>query len=643
MANIIFAKSSSAQRALAEYSSKKIIDKISTISILVDSFSHNVAAHSLSAISTFFEKRRELLLNPFIKFDHKSWKQEFNLLDEPLVKRCLDKKRELNLKDIICLSEEIRRNLFGLIGKDARNESLQGHHLPIPIDDAITKFLNYLSDKSEFWSGAITGETAGGTIISLYDLIYEFIDNPLFIGTIIWSERITKINFIINNKEFVSVDFSIVNSGDLSGNYEFVKPLNKYDEIKLLLQKVQIFIPGDNVGKHSFYTILENILRNIKHYKYEDITEANLNIDFNEIDNKTCKLTVYLAHDLISNEALSDIVKETNEGFIRGIIDPKTDEPIMGGNSQSFLCARHLSTEIFLSDYEKRDSHIKVEEVNGKYLGYTFNMWIGKEFAIIQNNDTDKQDNYSRFKFLITQEKLGPLRGTSRSLKISDVSSNEINMNNIYQKWLSKFINQYQGISIVDERDCFGNGMKRIHFSHPSADKIKNGHLYVREHGIWRQILKSDYLKYENDIAEALLCGVVIYDNRISNIWNHPNVSPNREDIERELKLFVRSEQESELNIEDNIFKLSNNSAEIKISNKINFLIIHLSFVQKIFEDKYKNDGFEQFINDIFKAVNGRENFRLVITTGRGRSDWKKIAKKSNYSHLIAHKSPNST
>ncbi len=619
LANIIFSKSSSAQRALFDYEKRKIIEKVSSISILVDSFAHNIAAHSLSAISTLFERRNYLLQTPFKALNNPALNENFNT-DE-------------NLNDIIKNNINLRKKIFTI-----KENEVKYVKIPIPLDGVITKFLNYINDKSEFWSGVISGETYGGSIISLFALLYEFIDNPLFIGTIVKSERITKVKFEINNSDFALVDFSIINDADnVSGNFKFVEELNCFSALKTKLEEIKIFIPGDNVGKHSLFTVFENVLRNIKHSNYENLSEAIFCLNIKLIDNKFCELTAFLKHELPDIKDLNEIVENANKSFDKGVVEGKTNEPIMGGNSQCLLCAKHLYSENFYKDFEINKHYLTAVSVETKYFALSFKLWIGQEIIDITNNTDDNEEKFSGFKFIVSNEQLGEFMGTARSLTKDEINSNETV---VYKKWLNKFIYNYKGIKIIDWdlRDNvgnlinYGNGSAEFNFVH---SPIEEGKLYVREHGIWRKKLKDNFKFYEDDIAEALLCGVVIFDNRISNIWERPN----KINIERELKLFIRKESENQLEI-DNMFKLSLN--EITINRHINFLIIHLSFVQKIFNEKYKNSNFNNFIDDIYKAVNGRQTFRLIITTGRGRTDWKTIVKDSKYKHLIAHKSPNS-
>jgi|GEM_PF-2187528 len=659
LANTVFSKSSSAQRALFDYEKKKIIDRISSITILVDSFAHNISAHSLSAISTFFEQRSDLLQSPLINSEHKSCKVEFDLLQDDFVKNhfATFKDEDLSIDQLIKKSKKFREFITTLLRTDEFNQSEEVKSFNIPLDHSITKFLNYISDKSEFWSGAISGETFGGTIYSLFDLLYDFIDNPLFLGTIIKSEDITKIKFKINSTEFVSVDFSIIrNVTDIESNYDFIKELDDFEKIKNQLSEIKVFIPGDNVGKHTFYTIIENVLRNIKHCDYNNVDEAIINFNINSLDDKFCSLTIYLEHHIVSNKTIDEIVKETNKSFDNGVLEKNSNEPIMGGNSQCFICARHLLTESFLTNFNNNISFIKALNVNS-YFAFELKLWIGKDFCGIDEKGgiNIEEENYSRFKFVITENKLEPFNGTSRFLCKSQIS--EYELSSIYKLWLKKFINifnngvsiqdsdlQYQNGPNIGQPILWGSGKNKLFFKHPSANKYESGNLYVRAHGVWRKKLCKNFELYENEIAEALLCGIVIFDNRINNIWNHPHIENNIKDIEKGLRLYIRPEKEDCLTIEKDgvscLIKISDTN--IEIDESVNFLIIHLSFIQKIFLEKYKNNNFKQFLNDIFNSIKGRDNFRLIITTGRGRTDWKTIVKHHEFSYLVAHKSPNS-
>ena len=61
------------------------------------------------------------------------------------------------------------------------------------------------------------------------------------------------------------------------------------------------------------------------------------------------------------------------------------------------------------------------------------------------------------------------------------------------------------------------------------------------------------------------------------------------------------------------------------------FLVLHLSFIERILQEQYaskaSSDDVDFFVRNILIPIVGdgnklRENFVLVVTSGRGRSDW---------------------
>ena len=313
---------------------KNQIIRTGIISILIDSYAHNIGAHSISALK-WWVRLRSLGLE-------QRWKREKDLA-------CLrpEKVENEKLKEI---SEASIKNFFDYLGMADNNRfgssffslldfinymplgyeeeflsfqskfrksvyedenAKENPRFPVPIDHVMWRFLRYLQDKSAFWSGITRSNTFGGEIKSLYSVLWEdFANNPLFLGTIAASEGIFRllINIQIEDKdgnktggEFVEVDLSVLNkkkekSGDDSlstvsdhsgqavpqggSSYNFVKLREDFKQIKDQLNRLKIFFPGGVVGEQAFFTILENTLRNVKHIDKKDLVKVKTEGDW---------------------------------------------------------------------------------------------------------------------------------------------------------------------------------------------------------------------------------------------------------------------------------------------------------------------------------------------------------------------------
>ena len=750
-----------------EIQENQLIEKskeYANVSILIDSFAHNIAAHSLSALSTYFAKRKNMLEQRDIA-EFGNWKRDIELNGDELIyehsnkkeKRKLtnelEKVKEYNTKigypfyvnstptlsilDLIKYFSEYRKKLYSLEqNNQTRQEDKKCLLLPISIDDVIHNYLNYLNEKAEFWSGVIQGESFGGEIVSIYDILWDFVNNPLFLGTIVASENIHKIKFTINSKDFIRIDFSAINDIDNSGNYKFVELLQNFDKIKKRYEKIEekVFLPGQNVGRQSFYTIIENIIRNIKHYKWEDIDEVTININIFSY-NKKYKFVIGLEHKNFrdDNKDAQKIVHYIKKLLDKGTYNYELNQPIMGGNSQNFLCARQLFTNDFNEDsesilnklYKKNNNQISILNRNGN-VNYSFKIWKGEDFGSYKISDKNNIDNYSRYKILITDKlgKNGLLKKDQGVIRIVESNDEEQDYSNLFSKWLKTWLKEklnnpyYANFNYSYYKICSNN--KTIDFCISNSNEYNNQEkknriaffhgeperpsLTIRNHGIFRKSLQNNLERTKFEIVEALLTGVYIIDNRVYNIYKD---KINEEVIEDKVFLYVGKEDELSLHManlssipkkisaetmvkleddekniflkhyqdqkdnyelkkeenmsnydrkkiinilcrinhiekSDIIFKLSKNG-EIIINSNINFLVIHLSFIESIYSQKYKGEKITNFIEKIKEGINRRDNFKLIITTGRGRTDWKKYIReysKSNLVSIITYRSP---
>ncbi|MEO1417808.1 MAG: hypothetical protein AAFW00_21170 [Bacteroidota bacterium] len=290
--------------------------KTAIIAIVVDSFAHNVGAHSLVALKWWFEVRysaaaQQLPLHPNLEtqintqqihekirgtmdekinfhsrmddFDHNSYPDQIALLN---IVRFMDKEDEKNLLKYVGKTEGAQPDLIA--------------QFPVPVAQSIYHFFQYLRDKSAFWSGVTRDTLFSGRIRSWDKILRDFLNNTLFLGTIAHSEGINKVRLYVEilepsthpeqthpkvllGGEYAQVNLEIIKKE--SGRYEKEEPKSKdnqgysdyaflrkgenFDEIHKYLKEemVPVYLPNGIIGQHALYTILENTLRNIKHYK----------------------------------------------------------------------------------------------------------------------------------------------------------------------------------------------------------------------------------------------------------------------------------------------------------------------------------------------------------------------------------------
>ena len=339
--------------------------KNAVTAIILDAYAHNIGAHSLPTITWWLLKRGE--------------RMQKNVplpLDNPL-------------------------SSFPMITDD-KPFPLEMHHL-----------LRFLNEKGEFWAGMSREETFGGTISSLYSALWdEFIQNLLVLGTIASTEGVYRLNLHLTiyksiekeeenhgferkktvesieqadgtplflNGEFVSIDLKKARTTPVFNenirdedmeNSEFVSSfLTKntvlFDAFKSKLIDYKVFFPGNTIGKHAFFTLIESEIRNIKHYDKAEIEKMkenglNLNISIEEsfcrdkdpenplnedVEKALYKIGIWLNHpQKITATSLENRLVLLGEDIIDADFYPK-----LGGSYQDKICAAFLFNNSFIS------------------------------------------------------------------------------------------------------------------------------------------------------------------------------------------------------------------------------------------------------------------------------------------------------
>lgn len=440
--------------------------KTAIISILIDSYAHNISAHSLSALKWWFELRAKIMekriylgkktplsietlqpqkieISRTIKDAEKKYDCDVFNDNDQLVKTTLRYYESLGLTDssynaqYYSLADYLRfvgkddlKNLFTFSKTQKPNEinDSSGFHprFPVPIDYAIFPFFRFLRDKGAFWSGVTRDMAFGGESKSWFKILWEdFANNPLYLGTIAKSEGVDKLCIYLAikhkskeypdgkwiNGPFVYIDMSVIdyeteiaNSATLSppehkkieksktsssckydcgidninySPYAFIRPAGCFKAFREILNtpEYSAFMPGGIVGEHALFTIFENTLRNIKHYKesfetirkdgiqfwisIEDETLGNNISDSSINKSELFKVSTWLAHEtkLFDNHPLAEnlLLKKVTDSTLSSILDESSGSPRMGGNSQDKACAAMLFNNEFKS-VERRET-----------------------------------------------------------------------------------------------------------------------------------------------------------------------------------------------------------------------------------------------------------------------------------------------
>lgn len=310
---------------------------VAILSILLDSYTHNISAHSLVALEGWF-KQRALL------HDDKA-KPKPEITNLPLI-------------------------------KEKRYFDYETH-----------EFLRFMLDKGAFWTGLTRDYSVGGKINSLFTVLWrDFISNPLYLGSIAFTEGILelKINItfleavervegdvlwrkkVVANGHFATISLkrlqTVLEQWE-QGHYEyqsgFIAKGEDFDRLRQHLKACKVYFPGGVVGKHAFFTILENEIRNVKHHSEAEIANIaknglTLNLSIQEMPYEEGQLSgrptyykigVWLKHPVfMGRKTMYDRVARLQQDIIN-----EQNRPRLGGAYQDKICAALLFNNSFSS------------------------------------------------------------------------------------------------------------------------------------------------------------------------------------------------------------------------------------------------------------------------------------------------------
>ncbi|MEN0003044.1 MAG: hypothetical protein AAF798_02830 [Bacteroidota bacterium] len=756
--------------------------KTAIISIMIDSYAHNISAHSLVALNWWFKRRAESLRST--SEEHYMEVEEVQEIIGDYVPKGFELDRLVKLLQPWMEGQFVKE-------ESADNDVIR---YPGSLAREIQPLLGFLMQKGAFWSGIARDNHFGGEAKNLFNVLWEdFINNPLYLGTIAKSEDIHKISLqivlyapegdsrvsnlpfrkakeVLAEGTFVEIDIKkkrersekdeirgyFLSLPDGSRLYydeyselvtmsSFVRPGQDYAMIKQVLQDAQLFFPGEVVGRHAFFTMLENEIRNVKHYKgksLQHIQKHGLQLTIalqeasvqphqkQEKEKELYKVGVWIntPTDLrLRNSEL--LIRRKFDALVADIMDEDTFAPKLGGSYQDKICAGMLFNNKFglvqrgdnnpardrsfdtprdaafypwISPATSSEMHPHDDmELNKKvmsqkaaftqvykhqsgYLKKYFYIWKASNIKEVAGfSDTDfVWENLARFKFVNIQgnaQENAVLWQEVRSngvIRIIDqkidttVQESGADILAAYEHWLKKWVAapthaikilvdgavtgyllfdvhakqafRYLNTNEVEQLDGDpGAAMsiqQELHLAHggPTNDPKL---LRYRNHGIY----KTYFLKDVRDVGqvttankarfielfEVLCTRICIFDNRIK----HRIRGNEREDLfKNTLNMAVHEEQAPYLDEKNNWQGLWERESEVILKN-CHFLIIHLSYIEKILMTKYSEHvDFEDENIGLFiekeilpwVTINGkvRENFILVITSGRGRTKW---------------------
>ncbi|AEE53073.1 hypothetical protein [Haliscomenobacter hydrossis] len=486
----------------------KSLNRMAIITILLDSFAHNISAHSLTALSWWFRERAEYLENP-----DEEERQRMEQLGQD--------KNPLILLSKLFPQKTLSRELYPLF--------------------------KFLLEKGAFWSGITRQTNFTGKSSSLFNILwYDFINNPLYLGTIANTEEVSKLHInltiytnetptagspflntktIKTNAENIPLDgtFASIDLADFAENQRqnnnaasidknqpiesiFIKKNDLlFGSFKQELEKLRAFFPGGVVGKHAFFTLLENEIRNVKHFKDEVLKDIQknglvLNISIHErpidstlvsqAEDQLFKIGVWLKHPVALT---ADLLLRRIEGLEKDIVTVDTGQPQLGGNYQDKICATMLLTSSFdlvqdnssplgriyypwiktagsnvqgnqatqIQEFEvsyRKYRGIDQDEFNRRFaseqgMGYLkkyFHLWKGADIMALDGKQALQMDleNLARFRFLVLPPASTQLRiqyeaeGIIRILESEKIPTN---IAEAYQQWLPQWLKSVRG------------------------------------------------------------------------------------------------------------------------------------------------------------------------------------------------------
>lgn len=418
--------------------------------ILIDSYAHNVSAHALSTLAWWFYRQADLLRD-----EELDWEALFSHLrtDDSISKEVIEAFRgeiiERSKKRIAANNnpdKDGQKRQIKQMEQDAQKirpeDGLYVVRYPGSLARELTHLLRFLTEKGAFWSGVTRDVNIGGKVSSLYSMLwYDFVNNPFYLGAIAKTEDITHIKLRIvlyepvnhndrkhtsdahikrykpeDNGIFAEVNLAnprrTLHTADGQTPHEktlsvFVKKGDQFIHLRDRLKDVKIFFPGGVVGRHAFYTMIENEIRNVKHYQRKDLLEMQkegltiaIGIQpwslFGSQGEELYRMSVWLDKPTrLVNDNGIHLLKRKWETLDGEIFDPKTYAPYLGGTYQDKVCAAFLLNGRF-SQAQSGDRNIERDHSKDTPLHRRYYPWIRP--ACSPTEDKDAPNTHTEYK-----------------------------------------------------------------------------------------------------------------------------------------------------------------------------------------------------------------------------------------------------
>lgn len=365
--------------------------------ILIDSYAHNVSAHALSTLSWWFYRRANLMRDEELDWMAMlEYLEQDPLIDKSMLKvfgQAIEGRAEKRIEKSPLEERQGLKQQGVQMEKDARAiRQEDGKNIiryPGSLAREITRLLRFLTEKGAYWSGVTRDVNVGGKVSSLYSILwYDFINNPFYLGTIAKTEDIMNVKLRIvlyenepkakregsteyhlkrfkpeNNGIFAEVDLANPRTSldtpkgrtphDQTLSV-FVKKGEKFEYFREKLKGIKVFFPGGVVGRHAFFTMIENEIRNVKHYNHKELKKLQkegltvaIGIELcslhNSTDHEIYRITVWLdTPTRLQNKDEEHLIKKKWDSLGGVIFDEKTYAPLLGGTYQDKVCAGFL-------------------------------------------------------------------------------------------------------------------------------------------------------------------------------------------------------------------------------------------------------------------------------------------------------------
>lgn len=243
------------------------------------------------------------------------------------------------------------------------------------------------------------------------------------------------------------------------------------------------------------------------------------------------------------------------------------------------------------------DYYILYEKWLRKWLGIDFNK---KEFIIGFKKGESQSLGIVRLirnKIAFYSETAAELEGKRplAVIKLSHGNENEFNCNiRSHGAFCQRFFKGYTSDNLVECKLNVSENNELV--SDQETIKLNSGLLF--------------------ELVEVVLTKIVIFDNRINDRMNAYSLIK-RENLNEQLKFEVFGEKKNEWD-----------KFIIGSKNDVNFLVVHLSFIEAL---GYNEKSIEDFISNQLKKFIHKKNFIFVITSGRGRDEWRDSIKTKQY------------